>query len=147
MKSTQLVFIALLLPIFFLLWPMFYLVSISAIFPCLSFNLQFIIRSSFKCIHVNFLWMSSLPAGLFPADFLWPNVTPKRLHLWWFLPSICSDSINHHLTINNSLANGEQVSPSDWCFCMPVFSLCENRKGPLPLFWGLWLSLPLLMGK
>lgn len=55
-------------------------------FPLLSFNPQFII-CSFKCIHVNSLRMSSLPAGLFPEDFLWPNVTPKCLHLWWFLPA------------------------------------------------------------
>lgn len=81
MKSNQIVFIALFLPIFFPLWHIVYLVSIIAILPCCHLTYSSLFALILKCTQVNFLKMSSLPAGLFPADFLWPNVTPKHLHL------------------------------------------------------------------
>lgn len=96
----------------------------------MSFNPQFIICSSFKCVCVNFLRMASLPAGLVPADFC-----DQMSHL-----SACTfpdfskhlfrpyQSLSHN--ISSSFANGERGWSGDLCFWKPVFSPSVNHTGP-----------------
>lgn len=96
----------------------------------MSFNLQFIICSSFKCVCVNFLRVASLPAGLLPADF-----HDQMSHL-----SACTfphfskhlfrpyQSLSHN--ISSSFANGEHGWSGDLCFWSLSFSPNVNHKGP-----------------
>lgn len=145
MKSTQIVFIALLLPIFFSLAH-----RLPGIHNChftwMSFNPQFIICSSFKCVCANFLRAASLPAGLFPADFhgqmsqlstcTFPDFSK---HL--FRPY---QSLSHN--ISRSFANGEHDWSGDLCFWKTVFSSkCESWR--LTTISSVWLYLPWLTGE
>lgn len=70
-------------------------------FTLLSFNPQFIICSSLNAFMLISSECPLLPAGLFPADFLGPDFTPK-------LACTFSDFSEHLLTPYQSLSHNKQ---------------------------------------
>lgn len=106
----------------------------------MSFNPQFIICSSFKCVCVNLLRRASLPAGLFPENF-----RGQMSHL-----SACTfpdfskhlfrpyQSLSHN--ISSSFANEEHGWSGDLCFRKPVFSSQWKAQRPPSHFTSLAVS-------
>lgn len=129
-KATQIIFIALLLPIYFPLWHIFYLVFITAIFPCCHLTHS----SLFALLNASMLIPSECPHCQLASSLKISCDQLSHLSAWIF-----GDFSQHLFRPYQSLSHNEQQLGKWWAgftqwlmlLYACLFSLWESQ-GPPP---------------